>query len=326
MFSMKNIIVFVCTCIVGAIAGGCEVGGGRELLVLSFEAGQELEYKMVSQRNIDLTIASKAKNTSKTDKMSERLELVMVYKPVEVNPYGLSTIEATCKSAKVKRKSFTSRGGKKDAVENLAGKSFTFKLTPTGKIVEYSELTSLLEKVGKTAFDPKKEGRRLVKNPDMLHDFVALQWYLWDSISTIKDPIKGVAIGSEWKALQMIPMSIHWPPTRETTYVLDEVIETEQERKAMIKSTYAISDEKLGDWPKPHSGRFQMKGVFGFLIQYRFLSIEGGGTQVFDLKRNLIEKDTQQYKMEVSASFMLPLGDTPPMLTVDQKLTVELVK
>ena len=101
MFSMKNIIVFVCTCVVGAICGGCEVGGGRELLVVAFEAGQQLEYKMVSQREVALTIASKAKNTSKTDKMSETLDLVMVYKPVEVNPYGLSTIEATCKSAKV---------------------------------------------------------------------------------------------------------------------------------------------------------------------------------------------------------------------------------
>ena len=326
MFSMKNIVILICSCVILTIAGGCEVGGERELLVVAFEAGQELEYKMVSQRNTGLTIASKAKNTSKTDKMSERLDLVMVYKPVEVNPYGLSTIEATCKSAKVKRKSFTGRGGRKDAVENLTGKSFRFKLTPTGKIVEYSELTSLLEEVSETAFDAKKEGRMRVKNPDMLYDFIALQWYLWDSSSTIENPLKGVAIGSEWKALQLIPMPIFTPPTRETTYVLDEVIETEQERKAIIKSSYALSDEELDDWPEPHSGNFQIKGVFGFLRQYRFLSIEGSGRQVFDLERNMIEKDTQQYKMEVSASFMLPLGDTPPSLTVDQELTVELVK
>ena len=64
----------------------------------------------------------------------------------------------------------------------------------------------------------------------------------------------------------------------------------------------------------------------GFLRQYRFLSIEGGGRQVFDLEKNMIEKDEQHYSMEVGASFMLPLGDTPPKLTVDQKLTVELVR
>ena len=165
-----------------------------------------------------------------------------------------------------------------------------------------------------------------VKNPDMLYDFIALQWYLWDSSSTIKDPLKGVAKGTEWKAEQLIPMPILSPPTRETTYVLAEVTETEQGRKAIIKSTYALSDKELDDWPEPHSGKYQIKGVFGFLRGYKFLSIEGGGTQVFDLEKNMIEKDEQQYKLEISASFMLPLGDTPPMLTVDQKLSVELIK
>jgi hypothetical protein len=32
--------------------------------------------------------------------MSEKLELVIAYRPVEINPYGLSTIEGRCESAR----------------------------------------------------------------------------------------------------------------------------------------------------------------------------------------------------------------------------------
>jgi hypothetical protein len=333
MVGIRRLSVFVVMAVLAGVLAGCEMGGERELLVVGFNEGEALEYKMVSQRDVYLKLASSKTGKTKTDKMSEKLELVMVYTPLEVNPYGLSTIAGECKSAKVTRKSFGGKGSGKDAVEYLVGRSFKFKLTPTGQITEYTELEDLLKEVGDKAFNPKKDARGRIKNADMLYDFIALHWYLWDSSSKLDDPMKGVSKGDTWKARQLVPMPILFPPMRETTYSLDEITVSDDgsSRKAIIKSTYAFAEETDEDaekdiWPKPYEGVFQIKGMFGFLRKYKFLSIEGSGKQVFDLVNNHVESDVQQYKMEVSASFMLPLGDTPPMLTVDQKLTTELVK
>ena len=85
--------------------------------------------------------------------MAEKLEMEIVYKPIEIDPYGYSTIEATCNSAKVTRTSASRREqNKSDAVEFLVGKSFTLKITPTGKIVDYTSLESLTKELGEKAF------------------------------------------------------------------------------------------------------------------------------------------------------------------------------
>jgi len=46
---------------------------------------------------------------TKINKSSESLEMVVSYTPVEVDPYGVSTIRADCESAKAKRTSESAR-------------------------------------------------------------------------------------------------------------------------------------------------------------------------------------------------------------------------
>ena len=133
---MKNVYAFIIVLSIFLSVTGCQPGQEKELLVVTFNADTTLRYKLVSERNmsIDLDptgVASKGKK-SKPEKIYEKLELVMAYTPVELDPYGLSTISATCESAKVIRKASKQKG--RDAVEYLEGKTFTFKVSPVGKI------------------------------------------------------------------------------------------------------------------------------------------------------------------------------------------------
>jgi hypothetical protein len=43
------------------------------------------------------------------------------------------------------------------------------------------------------------------------------------------------------------------------------------------------------------------------------------------MQQGLIESDNQQYTLKVNAAFLLPLGDSLPVLTIDQKITIEQV-
>ena len=69
-----------------------------------------------------------------------------------------------------------------------------------------------------------------------------------------------------------------------------------------------------------------MRGLFGFLRRYTFQSIEGNGTQVFNIDTGVLEKDNQHYSDPSEADFMLPLGDSKPSLQVDQTISIELLK
>jgi hypothetical protein len=44
------------------------------------------------------------------------------------------------------------------------------------------------------------------------------------------------------------------------------------------------------------------------------------------MNKGLIEKDTQEYLLNVTAGFMLPLGDSLPVLTVKQTLKIERIE
>ena len=66
-----------------------------------------------------------------------------------------------------------------------------------------------------------------------------------------------------------------------------------------------------------------MRGLMGFLRNYKFLSLDGGGTQIFNMDDGLIESDQQHYTMKVNATFMLPLGDSLPVLDVDQTISIK---
>jgi len=128
--------------VIMSISGGCKPGVGvkepsiknKELLTVDWQDGRSLEYKFVSRREITLDWDPTGKlsksDKSTPDKSTESMEMVVAYTPIKIDPYGLTTVEATCKSVKVAR----SKGQQKDAVEHLAGKTFTFTVGPTGTI------------------------------------------------------------------------------------------------------------------------------------------------------------------------------------------------
>lgn len=306
----------------------CQMGP-RELFVVDFKENSALRYQLVSERDIELSLGeaetTQKSRKQKTQKMSEKFKLVMSYKPIKVDPYGLTRIEATCESVYITRRSFAGKKTTSDAVKSLRGKTYAFKITPTGKFDDYESLQKVVRELGNKAFTQKvgKQGR--VKDPDMISDFVALQWYFWDSTSTIEKPIEGAAIGQSWKALQLIPLPMPRAKARETTYKLSEIKEAPDGRRAVITSSYALSDQRVENRPKAYSGKFRMKGMFGFLRNYRMKSLSGTGTQIFNLDTGQIESEQQQYQVDIEADFLMPLGDTKPRLMIQQKLKVKLL-
>lgn len=300
-----------------------------ELLVVNFEKNQPLRYRMVSERRtlIDLT-GGGGSSRQQAQTMNERLELVMVYTPVEVDPFGLTTLKVTCESAKVNRQSFSGRQEAADAVESLPEMQFTLTLTPTGQIEDMSDFARVIRTLGDRAFAETRASAGRVKNPDMISDFIALQRYLWDSIASVEDPSQGFWVGKTWQTRQLLPWPAPMPnpPARLTSFTLDSITEEDQHRKAHITSTYTLTEDYLNSVPRTYEGSFQMRGLFGFLRRYRFESIEGGGTQVFNVDAGILEKDHQRYTLNVGADFALPLGDSKPTLKVDQFLSIELLK
>jgi len=298
-------------------------------LLVSFEKNVPITYRMVSEREteIDLTTGN-PKKKSRPQTITEKLELVVVYTPVEVDPFGLSTLNVECKSAKVTRSGFSGKRSVADAMEKLTGNSFTLKLTPTGKIADVSDLERIAAELGEASFSDGRKNTR-IKNPDMIGDFLAMQQYLWAAGSTISNQLD-LKAGDTWQDQQSIPwpVPIYPPPARTTTYTLDSIAAEENlPRKATISSTYAISETPIEEYIRPYKeGKFQMRGLFGFLRNFQFKHIEGVGTQVFNLNDGLVESDRQQYLLNVTASFMLPLGDSLPVLKIDQKISIDRIE
>lgn len=330
-FKLKTALTILTIVIMG-ISGGCELGAwvkeplikNKELLTVDWQEGRRLEYKFISRREITIDWDPTGKRTksakSTPDKSTESMEMVVAYTPIEIDPYGLTTIEATCKSVKVVR----SKGPRKDAVEHLAGKTFTFTVGPTGKIEDYSQLDKLLKEIGNKAFFTDAHGDR-IKEPDMICDFIASQWFLWDSVSSLKKPSKGVAVGQSWKSKLSVPSPMVMRKAREVAYKLDEIRQSEKGRLAVISSSYSKAEIVPRSWPIPYSGSFQMKGTFGFLSGYKLLDLEGRGEELFNIEAGRIEQYNQQYQMQLEA--FIPLGlNVRPMITIKQNLTMELLE
>jgi len=250
------------------------------------------------------------------------MDMVVAYTPVEIEPYGLTTIKATCESVKVKR----SKGRQKDAVESLAGKTFTFTIDPTGKIEDYSQLDELIKKIGEKAFGAGGR-KRGVKEPDMISDFVATQWFLWDSVSSIEKASEGVSVGQTWKSRLPIPTPMVTRKARDVTYTLDEIRQTEKGRLAVIRSSYSPAESVPAGWPIPYVGAFQMSGTFGFLRGYKILALEGQGEELFNIDAGRIEQYTQQYQTQWNASLLFGLKtEVSPRITIKHKLTMKLLE
>jgi len=325
--------LLILTAFVLIVPAGCQPAAGKkeppgeskELLTVDFEDGQTLRYKFVSVREIIVDWET-APGTSRTgrsvsDKSTESLEVVMAYTPIEIDPFGLTKIRATCESVKVAR----SKGPNRDAVDSLAGRTFTLAVGPTGGIEDYSQLDELLKEIGKKAFRANT-GRGRIKEPDMIGDFVATQWFLWDAVSSIENPSEGVRAGQSWKSKLSVPAPMVMRKARDTTYTLDEIRPGEKGRLAVISSSYTIDDSAPRDWPIPYSGRFQVAGAYGFYRNYKVLSLQGRGEELFNIDSGRTEQYSQQYEMQLSASLLIPLAGANPKITIKQNLTTRLLE
>jgi hypothetical protein len=303
---------------------------GPLLLSVDFQPNVPLRYQFVSERQISVDLAPSQEHLkAERDKgsrqnTSEKLEMEIVYKPVEIDPCGYTTIEAKCESIKATRAQVSARARtKNDAVEFAAGKSFMLKITPTGKIVDYASLESLIKELGEQAFTGSR-GR--IKDPDMIMDFLATQWYLWDSISSVKEPLKGVKKGQKWDSQLLAPMPFVLKVGRDVEYELTGFVKSDGAVLAEITSSYKLS-KSLPTAPLPYSGSFQMRGTFGFLRGYNMLSLEGNGRQLYDIQRGVIKSDVQNYKAKASASiFGLGSETIEPNIEIDQTITMTLIE
>jgi hypothetical protein len=283
---------------------------------------------MVSDRKTEIDLDGPG-GKAKPSMLSEKLELVMSYTPVEqVDPYGITTMKAMCESARVTRKSSSGKVSVADVAEDLAGRSFNFTISPTGKVLDYSEMDALVFELGnRSIIDSGRQGR--IKRPDMVADFVALQRHLWDPIASVDQGLQGVKDGQQWKTLENIPLPVPIRATKETTYTLaaaaEQVDPKGADKKVEIRSTFVLSDEKIFDWPRLYEGNFRMQGTVGFLRNYRFKSLEGIGVQIYNVDAGVVENDEQEYRVLMEASFMMKLGDISPVITVDQKLKTEIL-
>lgn len=321
---MKTARVIIIVCVLSILTGCESIAAKKELLTVDWQDGQNLEYKFTSDREIiidwDPTGRLTKSGQGSVDKSTESMEMVVAYNPVKIDPYGLTTIEATCKSIRVTR----SKGPQKDAVEFLAGKKFTFTVKSTGKIEDYSNLGQLLKEAGKKAFTTNSRADR-VKGPDMIGDFAATQWFLWDSVASLKNPIKGAKPGQSWKSKLSVPTPMVMRQARDVTYRLDEIRQSEKGRLAVISSSYQKARSAPLSWPIPYSGRFQMKGTFGFLSGYKLLDLQGQGEELFNIDAGRTEQYNQQYQMHLESS--IPMGiSARPEITINQKLTMKLLE
>jgi len=328
------------------VLGGCAPTQKKTRLTVDFQQGRTLKYKFLSSRDItiDWGKMGRAKGENKIEKLSESLELVVSYTPVEVDPYGLTTVKAVCESAKVGRTARqTRRSARPDAAESFAGKSWTFTVDATGKMVDRSELYDVIRQAGELAFRPDK-GKGLIKEPDMLYDFTASQWFLWDSISSIPKPVAGVGPGEKWRSILHVPAPMILFAARDVDYQLEEIRQSRTHigsevqdmemshsdqngcgRIAVIGGVYSLRYPGPSEWPVPYTEKFMMSGTFGFLRGYKILDLQGSGQELFNIDAGRTEQYTQKYTMHVQASLPMGLGGVNPQITIDQTLTAELL-
>lgn len=332
---MKTALIALTTITLTVLAGCNGAAGAKKplttektLLTVDFQKGQTLRYKFASHRDVNLdwdpTKSNPKPGKNKIVKSSEAMEMVVDYTPIEVDPYGLTTIKATCKSVKVKRS--PRKAQRKDAVEALAGETFTFTVGPAGKIEDYSQLEALIHKIGKKAFRPDTK-RGKFKEPDMIGDFITQQWFLWDSVSSIEKPAEGLYVGQTWKSRLPVPNPMVIRKAREVVYTLDEIRQTEKGQLALIHSSYSPTKSIPQTWPNPYSGAgaFRIRGTFGFLRSYRVLNLQGHGEELFNIDAGRIEQYNQQYEVQLDASLPLNLGINP-RITIRQKLSMLLLE
>ena len=337
---MRTVAGILCVAAGVCMLAGCQRGavgerGGKELLSVDFKQGQTLRYKQISEREVQLDFdpggkISKGGDKGRIQTTTERLEIVVAYKQVKADSHGFSTIEATFEQVKPSRSSLSGQQPSgKDALNYLQGKTITFTVSPSGIVTDQSGLNETITKLGEEAFGGKGKG---VKDPDMIQDFMTLEWMMWDAISSITKPSQGVAVGQTWQSQLMAPMPMPMRIGRDTIYKLNRVEEANGIRIADINSVYTLAAKVPPPtvWPLPYSGSFQMRGVFGFMGGYKVLSLAGSGNERFNITAGRVERIDQRYQTNVAAEMPFGLGSgsdtTPhPNMVVRQKLSAELL-
>ena len=294
---------------------------GANLLTVDFQQSQTLRYKFVSSRDTEVIMedASRTKQ-GKATKYSERMEMVVAYSAVDVNPYSFTTIKARCESINVTRN--PAAGVKNDAAKAFAGKSFTIRVAPTGKIEDRVELGALIREVAQKAFRTSTQRGR-IKERDMVCDFLATQWFLWDAISSIDNPVQGVTVGDSWESQLSIPTPMVMHKARDVVYKLEEVRQSDRGQVAVITSSYSLSEDSPSGWPVPYSGKFRQSGPFGLYGRYRILGLQGTGRELFNIDAGRIEQSEQDYEMNMTASLFLPVNIK---INMKQKLSMQLLE
>jgi hypothetical protein len=163
-----------------------------------------------------------------------------------------------------------------------------------------------------------------VKKPDMIADFIATQWFLWDSVSSIEKPAEGISVGQSWTSKLSVPTPMVMRKARDVTYTLDEIRPSAKGRLAVIGSSYTLSESVPAGWPIPYTGSFKMSGTFGFLRGYKVLGLNGKGQELFNLDSGRIEQYNQQYQMQLDAALLGALMPSP-RITIKQKITMQLL-
>ncbi len=308
--------------------GGYRVSRDKPVfLTVDFREGETLRYRFASRRNIVLDWdPGAASSRNRVQEQSEELETVVAYTPIKVDPYGVSTILAAVESARATRSG--GAGGRiygPDAAETAQGKTFEIKVDPRGRIAEASSLNDLLQEMGEAAFRTgSRRGR--IKEPDLIGDFVAGQWFLWDAVASIPQPAAGVTVGRTWPSHLSVPTPMVMRKARDVVYRLEDISPSEEGPVAVITSIYTLAEAVPPGWPVPYSGRFQMSGTFGFLGAYEVLGLEGTGEELFNLATGRTERRRQQYTLRMKA-VLPPMGiRANPHLTIDQTLTMELLR
>lgn len=320
----KRVICAVLSMCLLVLAAGCDsvrLKSQAPLRVpaLQFTEGQTLHCLFRSHRSVQVqwdpqALAKGDENAAHS--LTETLTLRMAYKPVEVTAEK-TVLQAECKSALVRRSSLTGRrNARPDPVERMAGRIFTLVLDGRGRVTDANELDALLKELGMYAF--RGQGDHRTKDPEMISDVVASQWFLWDAVTSM-DPNVGQQ-GDSWTSRLSVPTPMVLRKARDVVYTLADVNDT----VARIDMACSLSPDKAPrTWPIPYSGRFLVSGPFGFLRGFKVLSLEGQGTEQFDLVRGCSLGYEQTYHMELRGVIPFSMRVMPKIL-IDQTLSMTL--
>jgi hypothetical protein len=198
----------------------------------------------------------------------------------------------------------------------MTGRSFQLVLDGRGRIMDANDLDALLKDLGTYAF--RQSGKDRIKDPDMINDVVASQWFLWDAVTSVEP--NGVRPGDTWTSRLSVPTPMVLRKARDVTYTLADVNDT----VATIGMTCVLSPDKAPrSWPIPYAGTFQASGTFGFIRGFKVLSLAGQGAERFDLARGRSLGYEQTYHMELQG--MIPFSmQVMPKILIDQQLSMTL--